>query len=275
MNYDPYILIGESDKNILDGEIQHKIKAWHDSWFKDRDIEIKSKLLTYDDIEQEDYKNNNNLVVGPFNQWIAVKEPNNFMHCLRKHVYGNIVDSFSNSKTGAGDLTSLVVKHIFKDLLSILSLDQGITEECVQDYFDSKISLTSIPKKSRIPGVAAMIMDIRLQGINNELMLSKSYIYHYLQRTKVQSNKKIYEINAIEESLNNTKITAEICLGKASIQIQELAELKPGDVIKLDTKVNDDIELSIINTDIVYPVRLGKTRSKLAVLINNQQSNHM
>jgi flagellar motor switch protein FliM len=68
------------------------------------------------------------------------------------------------------------------------------------------------------------------------------------------------------ERLNIMDVDASVILGNTLIQLSEFLELKEGDVIKLDNKVEDPLTLTV-NDKKKYTVRPGRIKNKISVKV--------
>lgn len=71
---------------------------------------------------------------------------------------------------------------------------------------------------------------------------------------------------SIESGVKNTKVPVKAILGKTSILVSDFIELQPGDVLPLDTGVNDDMEIQVGNLLKFYATP-GIKKNKVAVKI--------
>ena len=94
--------------------------------------------------------------------------------------------------------------------------------------------------------------------------LTPQYIY---QHANVVSN----EIGRNEtlERLKGAKVEMEVILGKAQIEINDILDLKEGDVIKLDQKLNEEL-VACVNQKKKFFVVPGIFQNKVCVKIAGQ-----
>jgi len=72
--------------------------------------------------------------------------------------------------------------------------------------------------------------------------------------------------DSIETRVENTRVPVKAVLGKTIISVQEFLDLQQGDVIPLDTGVNDDLEIHIGN-HLKFYATPGVKKNKVAVKI--------
>ena len=72
--------------------------------------------------------------------------------------------------------------------------------------------------------------------------------------------------DAIEAKVRNTMMPVKTLLGRTSITVNDFIELQPGDVLPLDTGINDDMEVHVGNLLKFYAVP-GVKKNKIAIKI--------
>ena len=70
----------------------------------------------------------------------------------------------------------------------------------------------------------------------------------------------------IEQQIANTKIPLSAVLGKSSISVNDFVNLQRGDIIKLDTKVDDEVEINVGNIR-KFKGKAGLSNKNNAVMI--------
>lgn len=87
-------------------------------------------------------------------------------------------------------------------------------------------------------------------------------------KSKLEKIERETEIALIKEALNEVDLNATVILGTTHLTLNELVNLKKGDVIRLDNKINDDMPLEIVEKTKGYgkPGVIGK---KLAFQISS------
>lgn len=94
----------------------------------------------------------------------------------------------------------------------------------------------------------------------------------WLAQTKRRSQEDSKQV--IEERLHYTKIPLQVHLGQKEISLRQLLEMKPGDVLTLDTRLNDPLQ--IITREkvkfIAKPGTLGKRKAvKIVKVIDSEE----
>lgn len=71
---------------------------------------------------------------------------------------------------------------------------------------------------------------------------------------------------AIEKRVQNTPVTLKAVLGKTTVPVNEFIDLQPGDVLPLETDVNDDMEV-IVGDSIKFFAKPGVRKNRVALKI--------
>jgi len=99
-----------------------------------------------------------------------------------------------------------------------------------------------------------------------EPIISKLSAHFWFAGTARESTQE--SIGRIKAQIEKANLNLTALLGKASIHIGELLELQPGDVIMLDSKVNDPVEI-MVGSRKKYLGKPGTMGSKMAVQISS------
>lgn len=97
-----------------------------------------------------------------------------------------------------------------------------------------------------------------------EPIISKLSAHYWFAGTAKEATQE--SIQKIKNRIEKASINVSAVLGHATIQVRELLELQVGDVIMLDSKVNDPIEI-MVGSKIKFAGRPGVVGSKTAVQI--------
>ncbi|WP_027338701.1 flagellar motor switch protein FliM [Halonatronum saccharophilum] len=110
------------------------------------------------------------------------------------------------------------------------------------------------------------LINISIPYIVLEPIVSKLSAQYWFSTTRGDSAAE--SLNKLKKRLGKAKLPIEAYLGNANISVGQLLELAVGDVIKLDKKNDDDLNL-YINNKSKFLVKPGKKGSKLAVEITS------
>ena len=99
-----------------------------------------------------------------------------------------------------------------------------------------------------------------------EPIISKLSAHFWFAGTARESTQE--SIGRIKAQIEKANLNLTALLGKASIHVGELLELQPGDVIMLDSKINDPVEI-MVGSRKKYLGKPGTLGSKMAVQISS------
>ncbi|EJF02225.1 flagellar motor switch protein FliM [Liquorilactobacillus mali] len=68
----------------------------------------------------------------------------------------------------------------------------------------------------------------------------------------------------LKESLNNIALDLQVVLGESELELSNFLHLEPGDILKLDSKINEPLD-SYVEGSPYYSVKLGKKNNQIAV----------
>ncbi|MCK7521023.1 MAG: FliM/FliN family flagellar motor switch protein [Ignavibacteriales bacterium] len=97
-----------------------------------------------------------------------------------------------------------------------------------------------------------------------ESMLSQLSSQHIFQTKGILNS--IEDKRNILARLNNSSMQVNVILGSTDVTVKDLYELKVGDVLRLDSKVNDDL-LVKVNHLPKFIARPGTKNNKIAINI--------
>ena len=93
-----------------------------------------------------------------------------------------------------------------------------------------------------------------------------------LEMIMIKSRPKIIErkdeLAIIESVIRETELTASVVLGSTQVVLNELINLKAGDVLRLDNKITEDVGM-VIEEKTKYYGKPGVIRNKLAFQVSS------
>jgi len=120
-----------------------------------------------------------------------------------------------------------------------------------------------ITLSARVGDVDGMI-NICIPHMVVEPIVSKLSTKFWFSTVEKEASPEMKE--SIENRIENTRVPVRAILGKATITVNEFLDLQPGDVIPLDTSVNQDMEVRVGDLLKFYATP-GVKKNKLAVKI--------
>src|SRR5699024_1133161 len=88
--------------------------------------------------------------------------------------------------------------------------------------------------------------------------------HYWMQATGKEKDPEEYE--AISKHVKKVNVEAKALLGETSIKMQQLLNLKKGDIVTLDQSIDQPLRLVINNEPKMY-VQPGKVKNRVAVQI--------
>jgi len=91
--------------------------------------------------------------------------------------------------------------------------------------------------------------------------LSTKFWFSTVEKEVTQETKQ-----AIENRIQTTEVPVKAILGRTTITVSDFIELQPGDVLQLDTNINDNLEVMVGDLTKFY-AKPGVKKNKLAIKI--------
>ncbi|GAB6098887.1 flagellar motor switch protein FliM [Halanaerocella petrolearia] len=173
------------------------------------------------------------------------------------------------------DIEEVVLKKITKSFLESF----GEAWENVADLRPRLKELESNPQFTQIvPGNDMVILATfnayigNTEGLINvcipyivlEPIVSKLSAQYWFSATRNEADEESLE--QLKKGLGKADLPVEVELGKTSIKVRELLQLNQGDVLRLDTKADEELTINV-NQQEKFKGKPGKLGSKLAVEI--------
>jgi len=125
-------------------------------------------------------------------------------------------------------------------------------------------TIALITLSARVGEVDGMI-NICIPHMVVEPIVSKLNTKFWFSNVEKEATPEMKE--SIEARVENTSVPVKAILGKTTITVNDFLELQPGDVIALDTGVNDELEVHVGNILKFYAIP-GVKKNKVAVKIS-------
>ena len=120
-----------------------------------------------------------------------------------------------------------------------------------------------------IIGERTYALNICIPFIVLESVLNKLNIHSYMALTQKNQTPEIRK--DIQKNLHETKVPVRAILGETSITVEEFINLAIGDVLVLDTNINDEVEITISDKTKFW-ARPGMKSKKVAVQVSSSDS---
>lgn len=150
---------------------------------------------------------------------------------------------------------------------SIVDIDPVLEEFEINPQFLQLVSpnetVVVVSLNTKIGEVSGM-MNICIPHIVLEPIIPKLTAHYWMQTGAKERDPETYaKLTTLVQDVN---VSATVILGRTVITLQQLLNLKPGDVITLDQSINESLTLEVNNEPKMY-VQVGRRNKKLAVQV--------
>lgn len=150
---------------------------------------------------------------------------------------------------------------------SIIDIDPVLEEFEINPQFLQLVSpnetVVVVSLNTKIGEVSGM-MNICIPHIVLEPIIPKLTAHYWMQTGAKERDPETYaKLTTLVQDVN---VSATAILGRTVITLQQLLNLKPGDVITLDQSINEPLTLEVNNEPKMY-VQVGRRNKKLAVQV--------
>lgn len=150
---------------------------------------------------------------------------------------------------------------------SIVDIDPVLEEFEINPQFLQLVSpnetVVVVSLNTKIGEVSGM-MNICIPHIVLEPIIPKLTAHYWMQTGAKERDPETYaKLTTLVQDVN---VSATAILGRTVITLQQLLNLKPGDVITLDQSINEPLTLEVNNEPKMY-VQVGRRNKKLAVQV--------
>lgn len=150
---------------------------------------------------------------------------------------------------------------------SIVDIDPVLEEFEINPQFLQLVSpnetVVVVSLNTKVGEVSGM-MNICIPHIVLEPIIPKLSAHYWMQTGAKERDPETYaKLTTLVQDVN---VSATVILGRTVITLQQLLNLKPGDVITLDQSINEPLTLEVNNEPKMY-VQVGRRNKKLAVQV--------
>ena len=184
--------------------------------------------------------------------------------------------TISPSDNNLSDIEKSLAKNIFIHIITALANAWGKIKQTEWNYLPAESNEISITDKAENEILAVSSFEIKLNNNFGLLTVALPYstVKYLTSDTKASSLKTPAKTNTTEETkkiitnLQTSNVSLSAILGSANISLNNLINLKPGDVLKLDNKVTDELTLKINNQNKFKAVP-GTVKNRFSVKITS------
>lgn len=162
---------------------------------------------------------------------------------------------------------SLMIEEMVEAWKNVVSITPRLSQIETNPQFAQFISPTEIVAlitlNVRIGGVEGL-MNICVPYITIEPIIDKLNTRYWFSAVK-ETNVELYA-QYIEKQIELSQIPVRVVLGKTNISVDDFVHLQIGDIIRLDQKINDEVEVLVGNIPKFYG-KAGLSAGKNAAMI--------
>ncbi len=162
---------------------------------------------------------------------------------------------------------SMMIDEMVEPWKNVVSITPRLTQIETNPQFAQFISPTEIVAlitlNLKIGGVEGL-MNICIPYITIEPIIDKLNTRYWFSSAK-ETNIELYG-QYIEKQIELSEIPIKVILGKTNILIDDFIHLQPGDIIRLDRKITEEVEVLVGNLPKFY-AKAGLSAAKNAVMI--------
>jgi flagellar motor switch protein FliM len=151
---------------------------------------------------------------------------------------------------------------------SIIELEPTLERVETNPQFTQLVSpseiMLIISLETKMADVLGMI-NICIPFLVLEPIVDKLSVHFYYSATSKKTSPE--NAAAIQTRLENTQIIAKVILGKTTITVKDLMELSAGDVVPLERKINEDVEI-VIGQKTKFLGKPGVHGNKVAIQVS-------
>lgn len=160
-----------------------------------------------------------------------------------------------------------LMKEAWEALLEVDPIHESIEINPQFTQITSPSDMVVIITLKIILGETEGIINVCLPCLMLEPVAPKLNVSHWFGTT---AKKQTPELQlALTKSIEKARAPISVCLGRTTITLKELLDISEGDVISLDKKHSDPLDM-FVDTRKKYLARPGVSRGKLAVQIYNK-----
>lgn len=163
---------------------------------------------------------------------------------------------FNDDMRDLTDIEQVIMKRVFREILKILAnawenivkLEPELLEIETNPQFVQLVSpnetVALITFNGKIGNTKGLI-NICFPHIVIEPILQKLSTRYWFSNTKKENDFKYFE--KMELQIKRASLPIKVCLGKSTLTVKEILELQEGDVIQLNKKVKEEVDVVVGN----------------------------
>ena len=256
----PFRLYGATDSSKVLDHARTTVRAWLERWTAQGVSENTTEVRLL------------NVAVAPAQNWIhlasdinhqlGIQLEGDWVRALPRIIYGGVCGDSQLNQSGS------LEKELFDSMLADLAT-RFVHQSELTDGLSQTLTTTEISTEVNRPGAGFMMVRVSVTTDHHIwLMMSPQYVEPILEVSdrKVSQSVTVSPVLAI----GNRRVTLELAVGTGELTIEELSSLAVGDVIPLDRKLNEEINVCIASDMPFCRGYMGVKQGRVAVqLLSN------
>jgi flagellar motor switch/type III secretory pathway protein FliN len=256
----PFRLYGESDSTKVLDYSRSVVRAWSECWIAQvaSDTPIEARLL--------------DVAVAPAQNWLHLASDidhqfgfqmeGDLATDLPKMLYGGTCDDSRSNQSGILD------KELFDSMLADLAA-RFLKKPVMADTLPDSLTSAAISAEVKLPGAGFMLARVSVTSVHHFWILMNSQFIDSILGASDRRASRTTTVSPIQ-AIGNRPVTLELAVGTGELTIDELSSLAVGDVIPLDRKLNEEINVCINSDAPICRGYMGVKQGRVAVqLLSN------
>lgn len=232
MSVRPYRFLTLAQRNHLTRAFSTVVEAWHSEWFGPSTPVPVSKLL-------EDFSQSSSATVriyrGQDGTWVGISLEQWAEYWLAAALF----DIEADDELVLGPVSSAVVDAALSDLARV-AIQADIVDE--SRFMGGELTV-SLPREANRLGSSHIAMNFSLRSIPVTLLVGSLAVE---QQLGVIPNKHVpRNVVPVHLALGGRSVSARVELGSAILTAEDVLSLRIGDVVRIDKRVDQPIDLLI------------------------------
>jgi flagellar motor switch/type III secretory pathway protein FliN len=232
MRAHPYRLIGERLQRSLIERFNPILQGWAEDWLPDGTSYTIVKLTPFSDYCREAPSTDvYRLVSWVDDNWCGLLEP------VETALFGAMLLNASDDEIA--ELSSSVLLHNAAQQ-ALLELAQRVLTRDQPSYENVPFFTTAnqFPVNAKLCGSGAIVLQIKIATHSLDYIVSPLTVERYIEAVDPPPGEKRKQLDEFSSAIGNQKIGAQVVLGSAELSLAELSTIRVGDVVTLDSCID-------------------------------------
>ena len=266
-----YKLFAQSELAHIQSRLSDIARQWTKSWIMEEHIPAMTVTACehahaiHERHQHQDFKWH--LATSSERHWVAITQGDDGAHGVSNILSGRLIggNGYNNHDSVlAVNLTQKFLHDLAESVIKQAPCNLGKNAHSHSD------SAESLPAETWAYGSGAICAEISMRGMTIVLIISPELTSNYLSIPALVS-KTSRPLTPLKQAIGPVRIELEAGIGSATLSLGELRHMAVGDVIRLDTRLAQPIQVSL-NRQIACAGFLGAHRGNKAVLLKSLTS---